>query len=123
MAPTANPYASSFFAAAGAAPSAAPEPYPAERLSAPAGNGMAERRALSLPPLPPLRTSSKSPGGPGVHAWAGVCAGQQPPPPRHATVLDLALPCRPGPPPPVDSGEEESHPQQLLGGTAVQRLS
>lgn len=34
-----------------------------ERQSAPASMGMAERRSLSLPPLPPLRTAiSKSPG-------------------------------------------------------------
>ena len=52
--PTANPYASSFFAA---------EP---AQLSAPAAAGMAERRALSLPPLlTPVRTSApaKNPGG------------------------------------------------------------
>ncbi|PSC70828.1 coiled-coil domain-containing 94-like protein isoform A [Micractinium conductrix] len=66
--PTANPYASSFFAA---------EP---AQLSAPAATGMAERRALSLPPLlTPVRTSApaKNPGLEEREALDAAAAAQQ----------------------------------------------
>ena len=96
MAPTANPYASTFFAAGAPPPpmpadlGGYPGPLTSERLSAPAGSGMgmAERRSLSLPPLPPVRTSSaKSPGelvcegGARLRVigkpWAGLWAGER----------------------------------------------
>ena len=100
MAPTAHPNATTFFAA-GAPPPPMPAdlggyhgPLTSERLSAPAGSGMGmvERRSLSLPPLPPVRTSSaKSPGelvcagGAGEmpewgaigEPWAGLWAGER----------------------------------------------
>ena len=129
-APTANPYASSFFAAGALA---GPTPPPAEalleqRLSAPAATGMAERRQMALPPLPPLRTgSSKSAspgertGGRGERRGVAACAGvwQAGAPVR--LLLDWLT--SPTPPPlcPADPPAEEAG-GQLLGGTALHRL-